>query len=316
MNHPYFKGKPISSITALARTLRLNERYLLWVAQHADRLYRPLPPKIKPDGTKRQTYDPAKPLKNVQRRINRYIFSRVSFPLYLQGGIRDKSCPRDCKANATIHSGAHIVINEDISGFFPSIKEQQVGNMWQHLFCFPPELSRFLIRLTTYEEHLPQGAPTSCYIANLIFWEHEPDVVQRLAKRHFAYSRYIDDVTISSRKHQCNASKTYSIQNIIGMCINHGYRINRRKHRIETAGNSMQVNNLIVNNRVSVPKAEQARIRAAVQECEKSSAQRRATQEYQKLYKRTVGRVIRLRQYHYHKGDKLFLRLGDCQPLI
>lgn len=315
MNHPCFKGKPISSISALARTLCVSEQHLVWVAHHANQFYRPLAPKTKPDGTKRQIYDPAKPLKDVQRRINRYIFSRVSFPLYLQGGIRDQRNPRSCKANATIHSGAHLVINEDISGFFPSIKEQQVGKMWQHFFCFPPGISLFLTRLTTHKGHLPQGSPTSSYIANLIFWEHEPAVVQRLAENHFSYSRYIDDVTISSRKHQSNAEKTYSIQSIIRMCKSKGCRINRRKHRIESAGNSMQVNNLVVNSGVSVPKAERARIRAAVQECEKYSAQDRATQEYQKLYKRTRGRVIRLHQYNHQKGHNLLLRLENCRPL-
>lgn len=167
MNQPCFKDKPIASTAALASALHIPNRQLTWAINMADWLYRALPPMVKSDGSIRQVYDPARPLKDIQRRINRHIFGHVDFPFYLQGGIRDRKKPRHCLANAKLHSGAKIVINEDISGFFPSITERQVQDIWQHFFHFPPDLAIILTKLTTHEGRLPQGAPTSSYLANL-----------------------------------------------------------------------------------------------------------------------------------------------------
>ena len=167
MNRPCFKGRPIATLDALARALRVSLRQLRWVIGRADTLYRPLKPFTKPDGSVRQTYNPAAPLKDIQRRINRNIFSRVEFPTYLQGGIRDRKAPRHCVANARLHSRPRIVINLDIANFFPSITSRQVHDIWQNFFRFPPGIAEELTRLTTYDGRLPQGAPTSSYLANL-----------------------------------------------------------------------------------------------------------------------------------------------------
>ncbi len=124
MNRPCFKGRPIATLDALARALRVSPRQLRWAIGRPDALYRPMKPITKSDGSVRQTYNPAAPLKEIQRSINCNIFNRVKFPIYLQGGIRDRNNPRHCIANAKLHSGATIVINEDISSFFPSITKQ------------------------------------------------------------------------------------------------------------------------------------------------------------------------------------------------
>ncbi len=165
MNRLCFKGRPIASIKALACALHVSPRQLCWAIGRADTLYRPLKPITKSDGSVRQTYDPAAPLKDIQRRINRNIFSRVEFPIYLQGGIRDRNNPRHCIANAKLHSGVTIVINEDITSFFPSITSQQVRDVWQNLFHFPPEIAEALTILTTLvttDAKCPQNTGLRC----------------------------------------------------------------------------------------------------------------------------------------------------------
>lgn len=309
MSRPCFKGKPIASAAALARTLRIPERQLLWAIKMADKLYRPLPPKIKPDGSIRQVYDPARPLKDLQRRINRHIFSRVDFPTYLQGGIRDKKSPRHCTANARLHAGARIVINEDISGFFPSITKSQIHDIWQYFFCFPPGIADRFTTLTTHDGRLPQGAPTSTYLANLVLWKEESTVVETLSSNGIRYSRFIDDFTLSSTHFQNVASQKSIVRTIRSMCDRNGYLIKESKHRVESSGKAMHVNNLLVNNGVALPRKERARIRAAVGTCEKRSESDRATDDYRALFNSTIGRVNRLRQYHHHEGSALLKRL-------
>lgn len=315
MSRPCFKGRPIASGAALARTLRIPERQLLWVIDRAEQFYRPLPPKIKPDGSIRQVYNPARPLKDLQRRINRYIFSRVDFPGYLQGGIRDKKSPRHCTANARLHAGARIVINEDISGFFPSITKSQIHDIWQYFFCLPPSIADSLTTLTTYDGRLPQGAPTSTYLANLVLWKEESTVVEALSSDGIRYSRFIDDFTLSSTHFQNVASQKSIVRTIRSMCARNGYLIKESKHRIESSGNAMHVNNLLVNRGVTLPKKERARIRAAVGACENCSESDRATDDYRVHFNSTVGRVNRLRQYHHHEGSTLLKRLSVRTPL-
>jgi hypothetical protein len=315
VNRPYFKGKPIASLKALANALRVQQRQLSWVIDHADKLYRELPPEPKPDGGVRQLYNPAKTLKDIQRRINRYIFSRVYFPEYLQGGIKDKNNPRHCKSNAKLHTGAKILINEDISGFFPSITKDQVHNIWQHFFCFPSDIAVILTSLTTHNSQVPQGAPTSTYLANLALWKDESATVDILSKNGFRYSRYIDDMSLSSISYQNGQNKTEAVRSIRRMCDKNGYSVKRSKHRIESSCEPMRINNLQINNGVTLPKSVRANIRAAVHSCEKYSETDRTTDEYLALYNSTLGKVNYLRQFHDHAGNQLAKRLENHPPL-
>ena len=299
-------------MASLARALRVPQRQLCWVIDHADQLYRELPPKIKPDGSIRELFNPAAQLKEIQRRINRNIFCRVNFPGYLQGGIRDKNNPRHCQANAKLHTGARIVVNEDISGFFPSITGQQVQNIWQYFFCFPPGIAAALTRLTTHHGQLPQGAPTSSYLANLALWKHEPATVDALSRKGIRYSRYIDDITLSSARFQNNHGKTDMVAGIRSMCDKNNFLVKRSKHRIESTAQPMRVNNLQINHGVTLPKKERARIRAAVRSCEIHAAQDQASKEYQTIFNSTLGRVNRLFQFHPYEGRRLSRRLSAC----
>ena len=315
MNHPCFKGRPIESIEALARALHVSPRYLQWVVERADRLYRPMKPIIKPDGSVRQTYNPAAPLKDIQRRINRNIFSRVEFPIYLQGGIRDRKTPRHCVANARLHSRPRIVINLDIANFFPSITSRQVHNIWQNFFRFPPGIAEKLTRLTTYDGRLPQGAPTSSYLANLVLWKHEPELVTELNGKGICYSRYVDDITLSSARFLDNRQKANAIRRVRRLCSANGFEVKRSKQRLETSSQPMRVNNLLVNQGVTLPKEERARIRAAVNACVRHPDNTHNSDAYRKLFNRTLGRVNRLRQFHHHEGERLLKRLDACAPL-
>lgn len=313
MNHPYFNGKPIASLRSLALTLRIPQRNLSWLIDHASQLYRPLPPKPKSDGSFRQVYDPAHPLKQAQRRINQYIFNRVNFPKYLQGGIRDKKNPRHCLANAKLHSGAKIVINEDISGFFPSITENQIQDIWQKFFRFPPDVAFSLTKLTSYAGQLPQGAPTSSYLANLVLWKNEPEIVDVLTSNKIRYSRYVDDITLSSPEFLTDNDKASAIKKIKKLCGRNGYHVKRKKHRIESSGKAMHVNNFVINNGVSISKKERARIRAAVKACENFENSAKTTDAYRELFNKTQGRVNHLRQYHHQEGSILLQRLLICR---
>lgn len=151
---PFYSKRRISSMTALSKALNISPIELLNLANRADHMYRLANSITKPDGSTRQTWDAYAPLKKVQRNIRHNILDYVVYPAYLTGSL--KGC--DYKTNATLHAGSSIVINEDITLFFPSTSDTIVHNIWQHFFGFGNEVAECLTKLTTR-----QGATSRCH---------------------------------------------------------------------------------------------------------------------------------------------------------
>ena len=149
-NHIYYKNRPISSLESLAKALRVSLQRLKWAERNAEKLYRPGSSTVKSDGTIREVFDACAPLKDIQGQINKKILQEVHYPPYLQGSIKDRNTPRDYVRNATLHSDTKILINEDISNFFPSTNRAQINRVWRKLFKFSPIVADCLTTLTTY----------------------------------------------------------------------------------------------------------------------------------------------------------------------
>jgi len=179
----------------------------------------------------------------------------------------------------------------------------------------PSDIAIVLTRLTTHNGQLPQGAPTSSYLANLALWEREPDIVTYFSAKGIRYSRYIDDITLSSTSYQGSRSKSEIIRNVRAMCDKNNYTVKRSKHRVESSGKPMRINNLQINKGITLPKKVRARIRAAVQSCEIQATRNRSTEEYRILFNSTLGRVNHLRHFHRQESSGLLKRLDACKPI-
>ncbi len=260
---PFYKSAPIRDLDTLAEVLGVSRARLGRLARNACQLYR-LVPQRKKDGSLRKTYDAFPALKSVQQRIKVRLLEKVMYPLYLQGGIRDRENPRDYARNAGIHAGRACVVNEDIADFFPSTTPEQVLNIWQHFFRFPVEVAECLTRLTTRRGELPQGAKTSSYLANLVFWETEFDLVRHLQSKGFAYSRLVDDITVSSASPMSRREKSMVMSLIYSFIKRSGYTPKYRKHAIFNRNEKILVNSLVVNAHAALPLDERQGIRALV----------------------------------------------------
>jgi hypothetical protein len=191
---PRYKRKPIGSTLTLAKTLATDLDELIRLASKADSLYRLAKPIVKPDGSIRQPYDALEALKSIHRKMKHRIFENVFFPPYLTGSVRGQDYVR----NASIHAGSRIIICEDIKGFFPSVGAEAIYDIWLKFFKFHPDVAELLTKLTTKDGALPQGAIPSSYLANLVLWRVEPALHANLQKLGLRYSRYVDDIAISS----------------------------------------------------------------------------------------------------------------------
>lgn len=321
MDAPSYPFRPIHSLQALALAIGESERLLARLALRADRMYRHVPQEKKgKPGETRDTYDAHEPLKRVQRKIVDRVLSKAVFPSYLHGGIRDVKSPRSIHSNAIMHAGARYVVLQDIRNFYPSISKSQVESLFRGLFGFGDVVAALLSSICTREGSTPQGASSSGYIANLIFWDVEPPIVEDLLNRGFQYSRFADDITISCTRQPSSDELSGIVSAITGMLAAKGCYQKRAKLHMRVRGQGIRADNAtylpvtvtglsVFNSAPGLTKLERKRIRSAVREVELMSE---ATSEWtvlEPLYLRAMGRVGRLLGCGHPDGNALKTRL-------
>lgn len=122
--------------------------------------------------------------------------------------------------NAYIHAGKKFTITADIKYYFPKTKAEYAEIFWKSLGFNGEDLDR-LMNLTTFEGHLPTGAPTSNILAALI---HKPlfdAIYEQMLKQGIAFTTYVDDITLSSDKHIQNGVIKYigKVLKTHGLCL-------------------------------------------------------------------------------------------------
>lgn len=306
-NYPH---KRIFSLDALSRSLSVPEPNLVAVAEKADDLYIKMQPKKKKDGSYRDVFDAKPQLKGIQNKIKSNILRKVKYPCYVQGGVPEKSC----RTNAQIHVGAKFIINIDIKKFFPSTKKDLVFDVWKNFFYFSHDVSSYLAAITTKNGSLPEGASTSSYLANLVFFDLEPKLYAFFLQQKLLYSRFVDDITVSSQTEIDKAQIATIIKKVKEMLTVKGYKLNRSKLVVACDGQRMQVNNIVVNKKLSLPKKKKSQIRAAVKQLEMRKD--RGSVQYKRLCNSVSGKVRYLLQYNKNIGNRLLNRLKMIAPTV
>lgn len=303
MDNPGYSQKPIFNLESLALRLGESPQLLNNLARNSHRLYR-MVPQQKKDGSVRETFDAHQPLKSIQRKIVDRIFSGVIFPDYLHGGIRDINSPRSIYSNVACHAGARIVVMQDIKNFFPSITEDKVLGVFKGVLGFGDDVSKLLAKLTTRRGVVPQGASTSSYLANLVFWDVEPRLVAWIKANNLSYSRFADDITISSKEEIDVELKTDIIRKVTGMLASKGFYQKRQKMHVLKKGQVIVTKGeiepfVITGLAISGPspgvaKFERKKIRAAVKEFEDLISSGAFISDIDNKFNSAMGRIGRL----------------------
>lgn len=163
-------------------------------------------------------------LKEIQKRINTNILKNIPMPKYAFGAVGG----RDNVLHAKYHQGNKHFFNTDLKNFYPSIRHSRVFGFFKEN-KFSDDVASVLTQLTTYKGKLPQGTPTSSYIANLIF-KYTGDKLNALAKtKSMKFSTYIDDVVVSSKED----FKTL-IPDFLKIITDDGFTISHKKTNYKT----------------------------------------------------------------------------------
>lgn len=186
---------------------------------------------------------PSRELKGIQRWINVFILNKISLPDECVG-FRIKRSIRD---NASPHVKKDFVFHLDIKDFFPTITTPRVFGLFRAL-SYSKEVAFGLGKLTTCKNKLPQGAPSSPNISNIICRKIDYRIRGFCAKRNWSYTRYCDDITISGMGHMPR-------KNIISEIIrDEGFEINPRKTSLMRRNTHQRVTGLVVNEGVNISK--------------------------------------------------------------
>ena len=145
------------------------------------------------------------------------------------------------KDNAKLHCKKDIVMNIDLKDFFGSITFKMVLDFFLSL-GYTRAVSVMLANLCTCQGSLPQGAPTSPMLSNMIFRHVDNYIFSYCRKNKILFSRYADDMTFSG---SFNEHKLLYFLNEI--LVNSGFRINYKKVKTYHKYQRQVVTNVVVN---------------------------------------------------------------------
>jgi len=147
-------------------------------------------------------------------------------------------------------------------------------------YNIPEKPSTILAQICCVNGQLPEGAPTSPVVSNMVCGKLDSDLL-RLARRfRCSYTRYADDITFSTTKNRIpsqlgtilyeDESTKADIGDLLKSTIeNNGFSVNSAKIRIQGRGTRQEVTGLTVNDFPNVKRKYIRNIRAIIHAIEK-----------------------------------------------
>lgn len=161
--------------------------------------------------------------------------------------------------NAKNHVGCKVILKLDIENFFDNINFYKVYNSCFNEGLYPKKLGMLLTNLCVYNGKLPQGAPTSGYISNIVLRDFDCNIDAYCKDKNINYTRYSDDMTFSGE---------FDIRKLIKyvneLLFKEGFRLNKSKIKVVLNTTRQQVTGIVVNEKLNLSKNYKRKIRQEV----------------------------------------------------
>jgi RNA-directed DNA polymerase len=221
-------------------------------------------PLSKRSGGTRIISAPSSALKIIQRKLSQVLYSVYEPKASVQGFVMNRSIV----TNAEKHLRKRFVLNIDIEDFFGSIhfgrvrgifiaspyqRSEEVSTTLAQICCLSQEISP-----GTRASKLPQGAPTSPIISNMICARLDSQL--RLLAKEFkcTYTRYADDITFSTTlpkfprevADECTEGDELKVslgERLVSIIQDNGFKVNENKIRLQHKSHHQEVTGLTVN---------------------------------------------------------------------
>jgi len=201
----------------------------------------------KPKGGWRVITEPQEPLMTLQTQINETLQQIPVHPC-AHGFVTNRSI----KTNAEVHMNRSWVLGLDVKNFFPSIHKDLLLEI---------PVPEFIAGVCLFQGGLPQGAPTSPTLSNLIMREVDELIFQACRTVDIGYTRYADDITLScgsqSQRDLLVVSKF--IEEVISKL---GLKVNEKKTKLAPYYQRQKITGVVVNQQLSTPRTYRMNLRA------------------------------------------------------
>ena len=161
--------------------------------------------------------------------------------------------------NARFHRNKKHVLALDIHDFFGSIHSGAVFGVFNSM-GYSISVSTLLMKLCTFHDSLPQGAPTSPMLSNMVFACADKKIFDYCRVRNIIYTRYADDMVFSSNSIEPNHLIAY----VANRVNNLGMLINEDKTKVMGRGMRQNVTGVVVNDKLQVPRKYRDKIRQEI----------------------------------------------------
>jgi RNA-directed DNA polymerase len=267
----------------------------------------------KRDGTLRLIEEPKPFLKRLQRRLLNGLLDHIP-----QHDASFAFRPgRNVLMNASRHAGEQVVIGFDLADFFPRVDFARIYGIFRAL-GYPPGVGRLLAGLTTTaayhlpdgpiaarnflsHRHLPQGAPTSPALANLVAFRLDQRLAGLARSLEANYSRYADDLTFSGDR---VIVKTL-LAAVPEITRDEGFVLRQTKTRVQPAYQRQVVTGLVVNEQVHVARATRDKLKATLHCLSKGDA-RRSDPSFMAELSGKISWVEQIAPHHGHGFRAVF----------
>lgn len=265
----------------------------------------------KPSGGVRLIEEPKPFLKKLQRRLLHGLLDAVP-PHAAAHGFRRG---RNCIGAAASHAGEAMVACFDLADFFPSFGFARVYGLFRSL-GYPAAVARDLAGMCTVltpseilrqsglaqgplaNRHLPQGAPTSPALANLMAFALDSRLAGLARGLNARYTRYADDLTFSGDAHIA----PILFRAVPEIAAEEGFCLNSAKTRLQPASGRQVVTGLVVNARTNTPREEFDRLKATLHHMADPSDPRRSDSAF---LSSLAGRIGWVEQVNPGRGARL-----------
>jgi retron-type reverse transcriptase len=277
----------------------------------------------KSNGKTRLLEAPKPRLKALQRRILHEILDHVPVHRCAHGFTRGRSC----LTGAQIHAGEAVVATFDLAQFFPSLGLPRIHGVFRSL-GYPWDVARHLARLCTtitpsgvllrlaaadqHESglratygvpHLPQGAPTSPALANLLAWRLDQRLHGLARSADANFTRYADDLAFSGGVFAENLGRFgKSVETIVR---EEGFALNPSKTRVMRQDARQHVTGIVVNTHCNVGRAAFDRLKAILHHCVTAGPAGQNRDDVADFRRHLDGRVVWVEHINPRRGAKL-----------
>jgi RNA-directed DNA polymerase len=266
---------------------------------------------LKKDGSKRWIDAPRKTLKHVQVNIMYNLLYKISPHDSAYGFIVGRSPATGAKQ----HLNNKLLLMMDLSNYFPSINYGQVISAFYYILGIlnTKEKTNFNIRndsiilthLCTYNNVLPQGAPTSPALANIITKPLDSELTKLSSANGVTYTRYADDLAFSHSDLKFDIDSF--IKKVKIYITMNGFLINAKKTRVLRPHRRQSITGVVINDKLGVAKKYYKNTKAGVYNFSNPN-NRFSNKQIQKLR----GRIEWIRSIDSQKGNNLLTKFEQA----